>query len=116
MAIFDQRNQKVTYQYNAAGNINFGAVVSQEDFIEQLRNLRKEIDEAVNSGAISKKTAVDVTYQIDKAILETQELKPSKKSLEQHLKGAKALLEGITAAAGLVAGMAKAVALVGALF
>ena len=26
MAIFDQRGQQVSYQYNAAGDINFGAV------------------------------------------------------------------------------------------
>jgi hypothetical protein len=26
MAIFDQRGQQVTYQYNAAGDINLGAV------------------------------------------------------------------------------------------
>jgi len=26
MAIFDQRRQQVSYQYNAAGDINFGAV------------------------------------------------------------------------------------------
>ncbi len=28
MTIFDQRNQRVNYQYNAAGDINFGAGLS----------------------------------------------------------------------------------------
>ena len=31
MAIFDQRGQRVTYQYNAAGDINFGAVQNRPD-------------------------------------------------------------------------------------
>ena len=31
MAIFDQRGQQVTYQYNAAGDINFGAVQNRMD-------------------------------------------------------------------------------------
>jgi hypothetical protein len=36
MAIFDQRGQRVTYQCNAAGDINFGAVRNRMDFVGEL--------------------------------------------------------------------------------
>ena len=42
MAIFDQRGQRVTYQYNAAGDINFGAVQNRMDLVGELGKLQRE--------------------------------------------------------------------------
>ncbi len=112
MAIFDQRNQKVEYQYNAAGNINFGSIRDAEGLLSELRKLRSEFDKAIEAGMFDKKVATDVTYKIDKALLEAEEPKPNKKTIEEYLKEAKTLIEGITAATGLVVALTQAVDLV----
>jgi myo-inositol-1-phosphate synthase len=46
MPVFDQRGQKVTYQYNAAGDINFGNVQNRADLISELKKLKDEISKA----------------------------------------------------------------------
>ena len=50
MPIFDQRHQKVTYQYNAAGDINFGAVQNKMDLVAQLEALQAELNRALEQG------------------------------------------------------------------
>ena len=79
MATFDQRGQQVTYQYNAAGNINIGAVESAAEFERELGKLRDEVDKAGASGALKKDVALDAKYQLDKAAQQT--VKPSPDSL-----------------------------------
>jgi hypothetical protein len=108
MAVFDQRNQKVQYQYNAAGNINFASVQSNEDLLSELKKLRVEFDTAIEARVFEKKTAIDATYQLDKALIEAEEPKPNKTTIEEHLKEAKALIEGVAAATGLVTALAQA--------
>jgi len=79
VATFDQRGQQVTYQYNAAGNINIGAVESAAEFERELGKLRDEVDKAGASGALKKDVALDAKYQLDKAAQQT--VKPSPDSL-----------------------------------
>ena len=47
MTVFDQRGQQVTYQYNAAGDINFGAVQNKADVVGELKNLQAELAGAI---------------------------------------------------------------------
>jgi hypothetical protein len=46
MPIFDQRGQQVTYQYNAAGTINIGAVQDRAELSGELRKLQGKVDQA----------------------------------------------------------------------
>lgn len=116
MPVFDQRNQKVTYQYNAAGNINFGRVKNTMELSNELNKLSAELDKAIESGAISRKIGMEAKYKLEKANIEIDETHPDKKSILQYLNEAKVLLQGITAATGLVKGILEAVKLAKVLF
>ena len=54
MAIFDQRGQQVTYQYNAAGDINFGAVQNRMDLVGELGKLQREMTQAKQAGVFDE--------------------------------------------------------------
>jgi hypothetical protein len=116
MATFDQRGQHVTYQYNAAGNINFGAARSVEEFSRELGKLREEVARADTSGALESGVALDTTYQIDKAAQQARQASPDKDALVDHLKTAKDLIAQVGDAAGLVSGLVQAIEKVGVLF
>ena len=68
MAIFDQRGQQVTYQYNAAGDINFGAVQNRMDLVGELGKLQREMTPAMQSGVFDEGVATDAEYQLTKAV------------------------------------------------
>lgn len=116
MAIFDQRGQHVTYQYNAYGNINFGAVENTAGLVEELKKLQAELKEAAKKEAVTGDTAVDAQYNLDKAVIEAQKPAPDKKNLGDYLATAKTVLENVAAVGGLVAALSKAAELVGTLF
>jgi hypothetical protein len=117
MTVFDQRGQHVTYQYNAAGDINFGAVQNRMEVVAQLEKLQAELSRAVEAGVFDdEEIATDAEYQVKKAVQQAKKPEPDKKSILEHLGEAKALIEGVTAAAGLVGGLAQAAALVQQLF
>lgn len=108
MTVFDQRDQKVTYQYNAAGNINIGDVQNREDLVEELGKLRDEIEKAKLAGVIIDDIAIDAEYYVQKAIQAAKKPEPDKNSFMDHLGKAKELLGDVTAAAGLVTALLKA--------
>jgi hypothetical protein len=108
MTIFDQRGQHVTYQYNAAGNINFGAVQNRMDIVGELEKLRAEMSKAIAAGVFDEDVATDVDYQLTKAVQQAKKSAPEKNTLLAHLHSAKGLIEGIGAASGLVNALTKA--------
>ena len=113
MTVFDQRGQHVTYQYNAAGDINFGAVQNKMELVTQLEALQTELAKAIQQGAIDdEEVATDTEYQLTKAVQQAKKPEPDKKKLLDHLKEAEGLLKGIAAAAGLVGALVKAADLV----
>jgi hypothetical protein len=112
MAVFDQRDQHVMYQYNAAGNINFGAVQNRVDLVDELEKLQTELTAARRAGIFSEEIATDATFQLTKAVQQAQQPAPDKKTLLNHLNSAKTLIEGVTAASGLVTALVKAAELV----
>jgi hypothetical protein len=116
MATFDQRGQKVNYQYNAAGDINFGTVQSKLEIVSELQKLQREIQRATEAGAVDADVAIDVESKIKKAILQTQKPESDKKTTLDYLNEAKALLEGVTSAAGLVTALTQAAEVVKRLF
>jgi hypothetical protein len=54
MAIFDQRGQRVTYQYNAAGDIHFGAMQNRMDLVGELGKLQRELTQARQAGVFDE--------------------------------------------------------------
>jgi hypothetical protein len=112
MAIFDQRGQQVTYQYNAAGDINFGAVQNRMDLVGELGKLQREMTQARQAGVFGEEVATDAEYQLTKAVQEAKKPAPDKQTLLGHLGGAKTLVEGVAAAGGLVTALTKAAELI----
>lgn len=108
MATFDQRGQRVTYQYNAAGNINIGGVQDRADLAGELEKLRAEVSRAREGGALEEETATDAEYQMTKAVQQAKKPEPDNKRLLDHINQAKSLIEGATAAGGAAAGLVSA--------
>ena len=91
MANFDMRGQRVTNQYNAGRDMNFGAVQTTEDLITAFEQLNEQFTQAKKPD-------------------------PDKKTIVDHLTTAKTLLEGVTAAGGLVTALTAAIQIVQKLF
>ncbi len=108
MAVFDQRGQHVTYQYNAAGDVNFGVVQNKVDVVGQLEELRAELARAIEANVFDEETATDAEYQLKKAVQQAKKPEPDKKSVLDHLNEAKALIGGVAAAGGMVAALVQA--------
>jgi hypothetical protein len=108
MAIFDQRGQQVTYQYNAAGDINFGAVQNRMDVVGELGKLQREMTQPRQAGVFDEGVATDAEYQLTKAVQEVKKPEPHKGTLLEHLNSAKRLVESVAAAGSLVTALTKA--------
>lgn len=108
MANFDQRGQKVTYQFNANGNINFVDIQNKTEFIAELRKLISEVHLASKSGSIQEEVAVDVQAHLQKAIIQAEKEKPDQKTFVDHINGAKTIIEGLSSASGLVSALIQA--------
>lgn len=108
MTVFDQRNQNVNYQYNAAGDINFDSVDSPDQLITELEKLKIEISRAAEVKVISDDAAIDAKYQIDKAIQQTKSPEPSKKTILQHIEAAKEFIGTVTSSAGMIVALTQA--------
>ena len=109
---FDQRGQQVTYLYNAAGNISFGAVQNYLDLAAELQILQAELANAAAAGAIDQDAATDAEYELTKAAQQAQRPTPDKQSLLGHLTAAKQLVAGATALSDLVTGLGQAIEMV----
>ncbi|MEM1167704.1 MAG: hypothetical protein AAGJ08_01060 [Cyanobacteria bacterium P01_H01_bin.35] len=116
MSVFDQRHQNVSYQYNAAGNINFAAVENCANFIEELEKLKAEIPKARDAEIINAEVSTDVQYQIQKAIDQAQKSEPNKGLILGYLSKAKDFVKDVVNASELVTGMIKAIELAENLF
>jgi hypothetical protein len=112
MAIFDQRGQKVNYQFNAAGDINFNGVHDKVELITELRKLLAEVLQATKAGVLTGEVAIDVESNIKKAVFQSEKSKPDKQSILENINGAKTLIEGVASAAGLVNGFVEAIEMI----
>jgi hypothetical protein len=117
MASFDQRGQHIAgNQYNAAHDINFGTVQNPADLIVELEKLKEELSQAQAKGVLSEEVATDAQYRVTKAVQETKKPTPNKKTIVEHLNAAKSVIEGITAAGGMVSALVGAIQIVQKLF
>lgn len=113
VTVFDQRGQQVTYQYNAAGNIRIADANSSEDLAEELAKLRAEIERAKLAGVVTEDTAIETQFHLLEASRELEGAKPDQKSILSNIGKARALLDDVAAAAGLVTALVKAAEVVG---
>jgi len=116
MSIFDQSGQQVTNQYNAAGDINFGAVQNRTDLVGELQKIKAELPKATQAGVIDEEKETEATYQVTKAIQQAQKPEPDKMTIVDHLNKAKDVLVDVTAAGTMVTALAQAMDLVHKLF
>jgi len=116
MANFDMRGQRVTHQYNAGRDINFGTVQTPVDLITGLEKLKEQIAQAEQAGILNEETATDAQYQVTKAVQQAKKPDPDKKKIADYLTTAKSILENIAAAGGLVTTLIGAVEIVTKLF
>lgn len=116
MTVFDQRGQKVTYQFNSAGDINFNTAKDKTQLIAELNKFKDEIKKAIEAKAIEEDIALDVEYKIAKATQQVQKAEPDKKNILDYLQEAKAIIENVTAASGMVIALTQAIQVVQRLF
>jgi hypothetical protein len=107
-SIFDQRGQQVRYQYNAAGNINFGTVRNCTDLISQLDLLKQELVRACEEQAITELTESKARTPLLEAIEQAKRPQPDKTSLLSYLTQAKDCLKDIAEVNGIVEAFVKA--------
>lgn len=108
MPVFDQRNQNVAYQYNAAGDINFQSVADPRGLVSELEKLRREIANAANAKVITEESQTDAECHVTKAIQQAGKPAPIKSVILQHLDQAKAAIATAAQAAGIVTALTQA--------
>ena len=89
MANFDMRGQRVTNQYNAGRDMNFGAVQTTEDLMTAFEQLNEQFTQAKDAGVLSEETVTDAQYQITKATQQAKKSDPDKKTILDHLTSGK---------------------------
>jgi hypothetical protein len=114
MTVFDQRHQKVKYQYNIAGDINLDAVQNRADLIEQLEKLQAELARATQQGAFDEE-GIKAKSQVEMAVHQAQKPEPDKNRILDYLNQARDTIAGVattvTAATGLLTALQRAVEL-----
>jgi hypothetical protein len=110
MANFDMRGQRVTNQYNAGQDINFGAVQTPDDLVTVLERLNAQFIHAKDAGILSEEAATDAQYQVTKAAQQAKKPDPDKKSILDHLNNAKGIIENLVGGAAAVGGLVTSVA------
>ena len=116
MATFDQRGQSVGYQYNAAGDINFGPVQNRAELVNELTKLTAEFDRAAQAHVFSEEVAIAAGADLKLLTVEAKKPEPNQQTMLQRLNSAKTLIKGVTATAGLVTALTKASELIQKLF
>lgn len=100
MITFDQRSQQVTRQYNAAGDINFGAVQNKIDMVDELKKLLAELATATAQHVLDEEAAIDAESALKKALRQAEQPNPNKTTLLKHLNQAKNIVSGVAALVG----------------
>jgi ABC-type hemin transport system substrate-binding protein len=96
--------------------INLGTVQSKAELASELRKLLSVLQKETKAGKIDKKVSSSVESRIQKAVSETEKAEPKKKTILDHIEGAKSLLDGVSSATGLVTALMQAAKIAGSLF
>ena len=99
----------MTYQYNAARDINLGAVQNRDELVTQLEKLQVEVAKAQAAGALTEEAATDAADQLTKAVQQVKKPEPDKHTLLDHLTRATQLVTGTVGLADALATAAEKV-------
>ncbi|BDI29441.1 hypothetical protein CCAX7_14920 [Capsulimonas corticalis] len=105
--IFDQRDQTVTTQYNAAGDINVGAMKTVDELVTALDALKLDLRAAHDDGAISELVEAKTKTPLLEAIEEAKKPEPDKNKVLAFLDSAKLALGGVAAVGAIVDSIGK---------
>ena len=75
--------------------------------INELGNIRSELERVKNTQNLSPDLAVEVEFNILQAKKEAQKTKPKQSVFVEHIKKAKELLSDVAAVAGIVSALSK---------
>lgn len=105
---FDQRNQTVTIQYNIINN-GLDNAQSKEDVLQQLEQLPKLISQSVEKGELNEEKALDVKYNVEKAVMTAKKPENNKAGVIDYINRAKGLIKGLTSVGDLFTAFTKAI-------
>jgi hypothetical protein len=106
----DQSKQIVQgSQYIVRGNISFTSVSNTVEFLERIQSLQLSIDEALLKSDIDEETAIEVKYQLEKAVVQAKKQTPEKIMIKKYLESVKSLLAKSVAMAGYVVTISEAI-------
>jgi hypothetical protein len=103
-------------QYISGGDINLGIAHSKADVLPLLEKLQAEFRAFADRTELDEETAIEVESKLKLATAEAKKDQPSKQTLLDRLGKAKALLEGIAAAGGMITAIATAAETIHKLF
>jgi len=107
--VFDQRYQKVNYQYNVDGVINFGNVQNRIDAAREIEKLQAELIKATQSGVLDEEISADIEAKLKKAVIHAKKPEGNPKNILDYLEKEKNLLNGIDTVSGLMKGISEAI-------
>src|SRR5262245_11123489 len=96
-SIFDQRQQQVQYQWNAAGDINVGLAENREQLASQIGKLGLEVRKAAEAGILDEEQATEAEYNLRRASLAAAKPEGSKADIGKYLSTAKNVIKDISA-------------------
>jgi len=106
----------VTYPYNVAGDLHLEAVQSREEAVRQLEKLAAEVRRAVEAGVIEGDAGDAAREHLERAAEEAAQETPDKEGILAHVDRARTVVEGVSAAGGLLDALVRAVEMVRNLF
>lgn len=106
--IFDQKNQNVNYQFNAAGNIDFSQVNNVGGLVTELEKIKIEIGLMKDGGVITDAYEEQSKKYVDEAIKEAAKKKPNGSKYTKYIGKAKDLFTDVKGAVGVVTALIKA--------
>lgn len=116
MTTFDQREQQVRNQNNAArdiyikGDTIIGDVQDTREFIHELQKLKGQLSKAAEAQVIDAELVTDVDYELASAIQEAKKTAPDKESVLKPMEKAKNLLSQASGATEFVTAIINLIA------
>lgn len=116
VATFDQREQQVQNQNNAArdinikGDINIETIQNSNDFIRELQKVKSELSKAGEAQIIDAEIVTDADYEIATAIHEAKKATPNKNLVLKAIENAKDLLSKSAGAVEFVTALINLIA------
>jgi hypothetical protein len=113
MSIFDQRNQRVGYQYNFNGSIRIDSVRGRGELAEELRKLLAEVEAAKKAGALENEAAEDAGHYLNQAIQKSESGASDKKGIMDRIEKAREVIEKAAATTASLTGLVTALGAAG---